>query len=445
MKKWFALLLITALGLLSACSGGNSSAGSSASSQAKASETPAASSAPSTKDAGAKQKLVLWHIETGKREDVIKHAVARFQEKHPNVEVEVVQNENDPYKTKLTVAMGGGNPPDIFHSWGGGWLKQFIDSGQVLDITGKIDKNTYVPAALSVSTFDGKNYGAPLAMAGVPVWYNKEIFDKYKLTPPKTYKELLDIIKTLNDHKVIPFALANKSKWPGAFYLMYFADRIGGADLFKEAFARSGRGFDDPAYVKAGEMIQELVKANAFPKGFNGLNYDTGQSRQLLYAGKAAMIIQGTWLLNNVRSEAPDFEKNLDIFPFPAIDGGKGDSTDIVGGVSPVFSVSAKSKNPDLAIELVKELTSKESAQEAVDNAGSISAVKGVNVKDEFSKKFVDFLNQANNMQTYYDQTLPPELAELHKDTTQGLFGLSMTPEEAAQKMEAKAKELLKK
>ena len=42
-----------------------------------------------------------------------------------------------------------------------------------------------------------------------------------------------------------------------------------------------------------------------------------------------------------------------------------------------------------------------------------------------------------------YDQTLPPELAELHKDTTQALFGLSMTPEEAAKKMEAKAEELL--
>ena len=42
-----------------------------------------------------------------------------------------------------------------------------------------------------------------------------------------------------------------------------------------------------------------------------------------------------------------------------------------------------------------------------------------------------------------YDQTLPPELAELHKDTTQAIFGLDMTPEEAAKKMEEKAKEVL--
>ena len=42
-----------------------------------------------------------------------------------------------------------------------------------------------------------------------------------------------------------------------------------------------------------------------------------------------------------------------------------------------------------------------------------------------------------------YDQTLVPELGELQKDTTQALFGLDMTPEEAAKQMEDKAKELL--
>ena len=46
-------------------------------------------------------------------------------------------------------------------------------------------------------------------------------------------------------------------------------------------------------------------------------------------------------------------------------------------------------------------------------------------------------------MQMPYDQTLPPELAELHKDTTQAIFGLEMTPKEAAEKMEQKAEETL--
>lgn len=67
--------------------------------------------------------LTLWHIQTGNSEEVINNAVARFEEKHEGVNVEVIKQENDPYKTKLSVAMGGGTPPDVFHSWGGGGLK----------------------------------------------------------------------------------------------------------------------------------------------------------------------------------------------------------------------------------------------------------------------------------------------------------------------------------
>ena len=51
----------------------------------------------------------------------------------------------------------------------------------------------------------------------------------------------------------------------------------------------------------------------------------------------------------------------------------------------------------------------------------------------------------AKYIQAFYDQFLPPAMGELHKDTVQALFGKTMTPQEAAQKMEAKAKEDLVK
>jgi len=95
-------------------------------------------------------------------------------------------------------------------------------------------------------------------------------------------------------------------------------------------------------------------------------------------------------------------------------------------------------------VELVKALTAKEVAQRNADEASTISAVKGVSYTDKFAVQLNEMLNSAEFMQTFYDQTLPPELAELHKDTTQALFGLSMTPQEAADQMEAKAVQVLK-
>lgn len=427
MNKKIVLTIISVLFLavLAACGGNNESADN------------------STENTGDEKNLTVWHIQTGEAIEVLENAVKRFEEKHEDVNVELIPVENDPYKTNLVVAMGGGSPPDVFHSWGGGWLQQFADADQVLDLTDEIDADNYLPAGIGPAIFDEKVYGAPLALSGAPVYYNKEIFENLNLEIPETYDELLEIIDTLTENNIIPFSLANQSKWPGAFYLMYFADRLAGNDLFDSAFARSGRTFDDDVYVKAGEMIQELVEKDAFPNGFNGLNFDTGQSRQLLYSGQAAMEIQTTGYINNVRSEAPEFQENLGIFNFPAIEGGEGDPSNIVGGVSPVFSVAEKTEHPELAIELVKELTSIETAQEATDKGGKIPAVVGVDIQDEFIQAVNDLMAEANNMQTFYDQTLPPELGELHKDTTQAIFGMDMTPEEAADAMESKAQKLL--
>jgi raffinose/stachyose/melibiose transport system substrate-binding protein len=436
MKKTIFLLSILSLIFLAAC---NSAPAPSAGGKPTDSKTADAG------NSGVKKTLDFWYIDPGEKEKVYLEAVDRFKKKHPDVEVKTLQIPNDTYKQKFAVAMSGGTPPDVFHSWGGGWLKEFVNQGNVLDISGKFDANTFSKQALDNATFDSKVYGLPLGLSVAVIYYNKDIFAKYNLKPPATWDEFLTIIDTLNKNKVIPLALANQPKWPGAYYLMYLADRLEGSDLFNSAFARTGRGFDDPGYVKAGQYIQDLVKKEAFNKGFNGLPYDAGQSRQIFYTEQAAMLLMSNALVNNVRTEAPSFEKKLDFFNFPTMPGGKGDPSSLQGATAPVWSVAKKSKNPELAIELAKELASVETAQAFSDRTGSVAAVKGVVYKDPFAKRLAEMVNAAKSIFWPYDQTLPPDLAELHKDTTQALFGLSTTPEAAAKQMEEKAKQVLKK
>ncbi|QGH33227.1 extracellular solute-binding protein [Gracilibacillus salitolerans] len=447
-KKLFWIMLVAFLLIFAAC-GPSDSTGTADTlddtTEDAATETEDSGEGTETEEEGTGEEvtLTLWHIETGPSGEAIEAAVQRFEENNPTVTVEVSQQENDPYKSQLSVAMGGGNPPDVFHSWGGGWLKQFVDSDQVVDITDSIDASLYNEAALSVSTFGDQIYGAPVSMDVVPVFYNKAMFEEYGLEEPETYEDLLDIVQTLTDNGVTPFALANQTKWTGSFYLMYLAERIGGPELFNEAFERSGRTFDDEAYVEAGSKIQELVEMGAFPEGVNGMNYDTGQSRQMLYTESAAMMTMGGWLVNNVRDEMPEFEEKLGFFLFPSVEGGEGAKNHVVGGVSPVFSVAKQSEHPEIATELVNELASLETATDMSNNAGSISAVNGVEYEDPYIQEMSEVLESSEAMQTYYDQTLPPELAQVHLDTTQALFGLSITPEEAMTEVETSAQEVL--
>ncbi|WP_085524607.1 extracellular solute-binding protein [Tuberibacillus sp. Marseille-P3662] len=428
MKKLATFLAICSLLLITACSGGSDKTSSS--------DNGGASH-------GDKKVLDFWYIETGAEEQVILDAIDRFEKDNPEFKVNAVHTANDSYKQKLSVAMSGGSPPDIFDSWGGGWLKHFVEQGQVLDVTDQIDKTRYLEFALKNAAFDEKQYGVPLGLSLDLVFYNKDIFNKYDLTPPKTYEEWVDIVKTLRENDIIPMALANKTKWPGAYYLMNFADRIAGYQLFESALNREGKGFDNQAYVQAGKYIQELVKMDAFNEGFNGVPYDAGRSRQLMYTGQAAMQDITIAFLNNVRDEAPQFEKKLGVFKFPTVAKGKGDPSNVGGATSPVWSVSADTQYPDAAVKLIKELTSSQTAQAYVKKTGSLTPVKGVEPEDPFVKKFYKIANEANHIQMPYDQTLPPELAEVHKDTTQAIFGLEITPKEAADKMEAKAQDIL--
>ncbi|MCM3714478.1 extracellular solute-binding protein [Alkalihalobacillus oceani] len=403
------------------------------------------SSTPESSEQNGDKKVIdFWHIDPGVREEVYMEAVARFEEKHSDVQVNVLQIPNDDYKQRMVVAMSGGNPPDVFHSWGGGWLEEFVQSGQVKNLNDEdIDFSQFAEVALDNSTYDGNVYGLPLGLSPYVFYYNKDIFAEHHLEVPETYDELLTIIDVLNENNVIPIALANQPKWPGAFFLMYLADRLAGENLFLEAYHREGRGFDDPAYVQAGVYIQELVERNAFNPGFNGISYDAGQGRQLMYSGQAAMMLMTSGFVNNMRDESPDFEEKMGVFNFPALSEGEGDPSNISAGASPVWSVSENAEHADLAVELVKELTSVETAQAFVDRTGTAVALLGIESSDPYVQTFMELIGEANSIQFPYDQVLPPALGELHKDTTQEILGLTMTPEEAAAQMESKAQEEL--
>lgn len=387
------------------------------------------------------KQITFWHIQvTGTGPELIQNAVDRFMADNPDVEVEVVPMQNDPYKTRIRTAMGAGDAPCVFPSWGGGPLYEYVQSRQVIDLTGYMmadDYYTYfLPASLSNVTFDDQIWGVPVENTAVAVfYYNTAIFDQYGLEPPTTWDELLTVAQTLIENDVVPFSLANLTKWTSSMYYMYMVDRLAGPDLFASAANRTGASFEDEAFVKAGEMVQQLVEMGAFNEGFNGLDYDTGQGRMLLYANQAAMELMGSWELSNFLAENPEFFNNsLGVFPFPAVEGGVGSPTNVVGTVGDnYYHISPTCEHPDEAFEMITYLIDETSVAARVE-AGRIPPVVGVSdmLEDPMLQQVMQIVENAESVQLWYDQYLPPELGEVHKDTMQALFGLELTPEEAA-------------
>jgi raffinose/stachyose/melibiose transport system substrate-binding protein len=108
--------------------------------------------------------------------------------------------------------------------------------------------------------------------------------------------------------------------------------------------------------------------------------------------------------------------------------------TDILAGEN-AWSVSASSKNLPMAKKLATSLATDEIQQVIIGN-GVLAAKPGLNITDNHVRTALDQLAKATYLQNYVDQTLSPEMAEVHKSTTQALFGKTMTPLQAAQEMQ---------
>lgn len=405
------------------------------------------------KPAAETGKLVVWDVQTtGVLPGILDKTAEEFMKANPGIELEMVHIQNDPFKTKLKVAMGAGTPPDIFHNWGGGPLKEYIDSGMV-DTIDEIKSDllkTYIPASFDPVTFDGKTYGSAYAgLTGVFFFYRKDVFAQYGLTAPSTQKEFIAMGDKLKANGVIPITLANKTKWPGSFFYMYLADRYGGADMFLDALYRKpGGSFEAPGYIQAGQALQDLVKRGFFPPGFNGMDEDTGQSRMLIFSKKAGVHLMGNWFIGQATAESPETLEQLDLFPFPSVEGGKGDPTNLIGSPGQnYYSISATCSNKAKALEFLKNHIMSKSFVDSLAGAGYVPPVKGASTytTDPLMKKVALAFEAAGHVQVYYDQFLPPAMGELHKDLVQSLFGLSITPQEVARRHEQAIIEEMKK
>ena len=395
--------------------------------------------------------ITYWNIGTeGADKQVIEYAVNQFNENTKSgYTVENVAIQNDNYKEKLVVAMSSGEGPDMYTTWSGGPMNEYIDSGYAQPLDDLYEKyglkDKYMDGALAQATYNNKLYAVPtynLAVAGI--FYNKEMFEKYGLEVPKTVSELEKVCDKLVEEGITPFALANAPKWTGSMYFQLLAARYGGLEPFQNAVSGEGT-FEDESFIYAGEKIQEWVNKNYFPEGVNSLSEDDGQAKQLMYQETAAMLLNGSWYTGTFLNDSEEFYAKLGWFSFPAVDGSNADSSIQLGTMGDQFiSFNAKGDKLEAAFECATYYSTDEAKKLMVD-LGKIPPTKDVAnlVTAGLTKEILDVAMNASEVQLWYDQYLPPAVAQVHLDSSQEIFGLTMTPKEAGSAFEKAMEEYI--
>jgi len=416
--------------------------------------TSGPSSAPGAAEGGGdKAASQVWTV-SGGLDPVYKASVARWNKANPGHPVSLQLFQNDPYKQKLRVAMGAGNGSDLFFGWGGGTLKEYVNAGNVADLTPELKKDAawggkFFGNVLETATFEGKTYGVPLnGMQPVVLYYNKDVFAKAGVQPPKTYGDLLSLVKTFKGKGITPISLGGASKWPNLMYEQYLVDRIGGPDVFKAVLDGKPDAWLDPTFIDANTKIQELVDAGAFPDNFSSIAYDTGQATALLYTGKAAMHLMGGWDFANMIKSAPKFidSAQLGWMPFPTVEGGTGDPGNIVGNPANYYSLNARAKDRAAALGYLKNEVMSDEYVDGLLAGGVVPPVNGLEGKLATAKnsawlKFVyASVKDAPHFQQSWDQALPPNQADALLTNLDRLFLKEITPKQFSDNMNAAAK-----
>lgn len=420
MKKWSVAALVAALvlALLSAC-------GSNANKEGGAS-SPAAS-----QGSGEKPKMLLYEwnnndaVVYGISEDIVNEYNARPDAKVV-MEIQHIPG-SDTYYPKLNAGLAANSGPDAFTLHAAGKMKTYADANRIMDLTEILNsdpewKNSFTSGAFNLMTFDEKIYAVPTAFAAVPLYYNKEIFEQYNLTPPTTYDELKHIITVLRQNNVTPFAFGAKDSWTAALFSEIIANRIGGDKPFDDLMNGGGTWLD-PSFIEMGKVMVELRDMGAFPEGFLGL--DNSAINNMFKNGEAAMFVMGSWSIGGLYKDDSKVIGKIGITKFPTFPGGKGDIDTWLGQPSYNLSINASTQHKDVAIEYLKMWTSEKIQRRIAEEAGEIPAVNielDTNKVPPLSQDLQKEMSTMKGMFIFYDVGLGAKIGDEYNATIQAIL-----------------------
>jgi xylobiose transport system substrate-binding protein len=380
-------------------------------------------------------ELDIWCLQDEVQNRIQRAALERYNASAKG-KAKITPFENDAYAQKLRVAMGSPNQPDIFFNWGGGSIRQYVENDLLVDLTPMLDedptfKSKFLPAVLDAGKIGDRYYGIPnRGMQPVILYYNQQVFDRVGISGiPETWQETLSLVDRIKAAGVTPFAVAGSQKWTLLMWLQYFADRIGGPELFGGIAAGNKEGWREPDMLRAVDAIIDLVKRGGFGTNFASVGYETGGASTLFAQGKAAMHLMGSWEYTNQLNEQKAFaESALRWTRFPAWEGGKGNPLAVCGNPTNYFSITKRSDN----IEGAKALLKQEMASDAYItdwiNAGDVPAIAGIedrvaaSANAEFATFTYRMVAEATSFQLSWDQAIESKYAEPMLTNLQKVF-----------------------
>ena len=354
--------------------------------------SPATSAAPSSSSAPdyTGQTLTVWDYEAddsamGK---AWAQAVQIFKDEHPGVTVKVEAQTFEQIQKNAKIILTGNSVPDVMeYNKGNATSGQLASQGlltPLTDIAKQRGWDKIVTGSLATTAmYDAKGlmgsgdwYGVTNYGEYVTVYYNKDMFDQYKLQVPTTLDQFVAAMQTFVDAGVTPLASAGaeypmQQVWYELLLSQVNRDWINSYQLFK-----SDVDWKSAEMVKATDMLREWVTKGYIAKDAAGLTAeDMGTA---FIAGKYPIMISGSWWFGRLKNEV---KFNWGQFLFPG-------NKYTAGSSGNLWVVPTSAKNKDLAYDFIDATLRPEVQNILGQNGGLPVSGDPTTITDQATKEF---------------------------------------------------------
>lgn len=292
-------------------------------------------------------------------------AVARFNEKYPNVEVEVgidsIAAGWGDFVSRVLQQYNAGEQYDVYHT-ATETLQSFAARDLFLPLDDFIAANDtfkdFDQRLFELTEYKGQTYFIPSTWNNIMVNYNRDLFEEAGIPFPSedwTWEEFAEIAQKLtvrdDNGNVTQFGY----EVPTFFFGLMPWFFSNGTSPVSDDWSASN--MTDPKVKETLQFLYDLIheyKVSPVP-GQEGIESQ-------FFAGHIAMISRGHWIVQNAIAS----ELDMDIAVQPARE-----SHDTVIGFG-AYGISARTESPELAKALVLELLSPETQQAEGELGGAV-------------------------------------------------------------------------
>ncbi|GIH04821.1 ABC transporter substrate-binding protein [Rhizocola hellebori] len=246
------------------------------------------------------------------------------------------------YDTALQTALAGGQPPDVFYV-NDNKLPDLARAGALEPIGDKVDNPDDFYESLRQSfTFEGAYYCPPKDFSTLQLIYNVDELAAAGVQPPKTWEELTAAAQKLTKPGRPGLAI-NPEFYRWGVFLAQAGGWPTNSDVTKMTM--------DTAQVR--QALQYVADLHKSGSAATAAAVGTGWGGEALGKGKAAMTIEGNWIVGAMKADFPNLKYAVAELP-------AGPSGKATMAFSVCYGVAKASKNKAAAIDFVKFLTSSE-------------------------------------------------------------------------------------